>query len=85
MAYETHPLRGSRASDAQTCGEMHSCLGREQPSAVTVLGDRSVMTWGMDDQGGDSSAMQQQLTRSVLRIEATRSAFTAMLLDCSVV
>jgi len=65
-------------------GAMCRCY-TPQKAFAAVLEDRSVMTWGMDDQGGDSSAMQQQLTRSVLRIEATRSAFTAMLLDCSVV
>ena len=77
-------ILGVIATRFKCSGAMCRCY-TPQKAFAAVLEDRSVMTWGMDDQGGDSSAMQQQLTRSVLRIEATRSAFTAMLLDCSVV
>ena len=42
------------------------------------------MTWGSSAYGGDSSAVQDQL-RHVQQIEASASAFAAILLDGSVV
>eukprot|EP00435_Cladocopium_sp_Y103_P029932 s1438_g7.t1 len=53
---------------------------------VAVLANRSVVTLGMNDQGGgDSSSVQHQLDGKVRHIAATRSAFAAFLVDRSVV
>ena len=41
-------------------------------------------TWGFADDGGDSSAVQDQL-RSAQQVQATGSAFAAILADGSVV
>ena len=46
--------------------------------------DGSVVTWGHADDGGDSSAVQDQL-KGVLQIQATVAAFAAILEDGSVV
>ena len=42
------------------------------------------MTWGLAEDGGDSSAVQDQL-KNVQQIQATRRAFAALLGDGSVV
>ena len=42
------------------------------------------MTWGEPDSGGDSSKVQDQL-KSVQQVQATDSAFAAILPDASVV
>ena len=49
-----------------------------------ILGDGSVMTWGLADYGGDSSAVQCQL-KDVRQIQATYRAFAAILGTGSVV
>ena len=51
---------------------------------AAILGNGSVVTWGDDEDGGDSSAVQEQL-RSVQAIQATRRAFAAILGNGSVV
>ena len=53
-------------------------------AGAAILGDGSVVTWGAAGDGGDSSAVQDQL-RNVQQIEATRTAFAAILGDGSVV
>ena len=53
-------------------------------SFAAVLGDGSVVAWGDSDQGGDSSAVQDQLL-NVQQIQASDSAFAAILGDGSVV
>ena len=51
---------------------------------AAILEDRSVVTWGNKNFGGDSSAVQDQL-KGVLQIQATSQAFAALLEDGSVV
>ncbi|OLP82183.1 hypothetical protein AK812_SmicGene37179 [Symbiodinium microadriaticum] len=51
---------------------------------AAILGDGSVITWGDADDGGDSSAVQDQL-RDVQQIQASNGAFAAILGDGSVV
>ena len=51
---------------------------------AAILGDGSTMTWGNPDNGGDSSAVQDQL-KNVLQIQANDHAFAAILADGSVV
>ena len=51
---------------------------------AAILADGSVVTWGDEDFGGDSSAVQDQL-RGVQQIQATHRAFAAILEDGSVV
>ena len=51
---------------------------------AAILGDGSVVTWGNDDDGGDSSAVLHQL-KNAKQIRATRDAFAAILGDGSVV
>ena len=46
-------------------------------------GDR-IVTWGHEDHGGDSSAVQDQL-RNAQQVQATGKAFAAVLADGSVV
>ena len=48
------------------------------------MGDRSIVTWGSADAGGDSSAVQHQL-KSVQQIQSSQAAFAAILGDGSVV
>ena len=50
---------------------------------AVILEDGSVVTWGDDWHGGDSSAVRDQL-KNVQEIQATDSAFAAMLGDSSV-
>ena len=45
---------------------------------AAILGDGSVVTWGDAAYGGDSSEVQGQL-RNVQQIQASRSAFAAIL------
>ena len=52
--------------------------------ALWCCGSNGVVTWGYPDSGGDSSAVQDQL-RKVQQIQATESAFAAILEDGSVV
>ena len=47
-------------------------------------GDGSVVTWGDEDYGGDSSAVQEQL-QDVQQIQASYRAFAAIRGDGSVV
>ena len=51
---------------------------------AAILADGSVVTWGNPDNGGDCSAVQDQL-RNVQQIQATDFAFVAILADGSVV
>ena len=53
-------------------------------SFAAILGDGSVVTWGVADSGGDSSAVQDQL-KNVQQIQAAARAFAAILRDGSVV
>jgi hypothetical protein len=45
----------------------------------------SVVTWGNDEKGGDSSAVQAELKQGVDTIYSTRYAFAAVMRDGSVV
>ena len=63
-------------SPVQVCGTAYAF--------ATVLGDGSVVTWGLAGRGGDSSAVQEQL-RNVQQIQATSTAFAAILGDGRVV
>ena len=56
----------------------------ESAFALWCHGDSAIVTWGDADFGGDSSAVRDQL-RSVQQIQATNSAFAAILEDGSVV
>ena len=51
---------------------------------TAILGDGSVVTWGYDEYGGDSSAVQHQL-KNVQQVQASCKAFAAILCDGSVV
>ena len=51
---------------------------------AAILDDGCVVTWGDTDCGGDSSAVQDQLT-DVQQIQATSGAFAAILGDGSLV
>jgi len=51
---------------------------------AAILADGSVVTWGSDEHGGDSSEVQDQLT-NVQEIQSASSAFAAILGDGSVV
>ena len=51
---------------------------------AAILADGSVLAWGSQASGGDSSNVQTQL-RSVQKIQATSSAFAAVVTDGSVV
>ncbi|OLP97839.1 E3 ubiquitin-protein ligase HERC2 [Symbiodinium microadriaticum] len=51
---------------------------------AAILGDGSVVTWGLAVSGGDSSAVQDQL-KNVQQIQASGGAFAAILGDGSVV
>ena len=51
---------------------------------AAILEDGSVVTWGHEHAGGDSSAVQDQL-RGVRQIQATDFAFAAILAGESVV
>ena len=53
---------------------------------AAILEDGSVVTWGHEDRGGDSSAVRDEL-RAVQQIQAARlgGAFAAILADGSVV
>ena len=66
-----------------------SSRGVEQIQATdgafaAILADGSVVTWGHEDFGGDSSAVQDQL-KGVEQIQATSEVFAAILADESVV
>ena len=50
---------------------------------AAILGDGSVVAWGDANYGGDSSAVQHQLT-NVQQIQASYRAFAAILEDKSV-
>ena len=52
--------------------------------ALWCCGGNTVITWGNADLGGDSSAVQDRL-KNVQQIQATESAFAAMLADGSIV
>ncbi|CAE7595340.1 Sardh [Symbiodinium natans] len=51
---------------------------------AALLADGSVVTWGAEDAGGDSSTVQDRL-KHVQHIAATRATFAAILADGSVV
>eukprot|EP00435_Cladocopium_sp_Y103_P001321 s3583_g1.t1 len=57
--------------------------GREVSVVQAILADGSVVAWGHPNDGGDSSAVQDQLS-NVQQIQATDSAFAAILTDGSV-
>eukprot|EP00435_Cladocopium_sp_Y103_P060477 s228_g22.t1 len=48
------------------------CLFSNERAFAAVLADRSVVTWGMNDQGGDSSSVRHRLDGEVTRIAGTR-------------
>ena len=50
---------------------------RHSAAFAALLGDGSVVTWGDADDGGDSSAVQEQL-RDVQQIQASDTAFAAI-------
>ena len=50
---------------------------------AAILGDGSVVTWGMALAAGDSSTVQENL-KNVQAIQATRSAFAAIRADESI-
>ena len=52
---------------------------------AAILGDGSAVTWGDARDGGDSSAVRDQLRNNVQQIQATSHAFAAILADGSVV
>eukprot|EP00435_Cladocopium_sp_Y103_P048103 s1288_g14.t1 len=60
-------------------------LSSDEKAFAAVLGERSVVTWGLDADGGDSSAARHPLDGKVTHIAATRSACAALLLHGSVV
>ena len=62
-------------------GKVQICGGLE--SFAAILADGSVDTWGVGEQGGDSSEVQEQL-KNVQQIQATRLAFAAIRGDRSV-
>ena len=41
---------------------------------AAILGDGSVVTWGRDDHGGDSSAVQDRM-QNVQHMQATKNSF----------
>ena len=51
---------------------------------AAILGDGSVVTWGDEKHGGDSSAVRDQL-KNIQQIQANRFTFAAILADGSVV
>ena len=51
---------------------------------AAILEDGSVVTWGHEEYGGNSSAVRDQL-KGVMQIQATQQAFAAILEDGSVV
>ena len=63
--------------------QLHATTGPCSAFAA-LLGDGSVVTWGRPDEGGDSSAVQEQL-KDVQQIQASAGAFAAILFDGSVV
>ena len=81
------PIKRARLQNGESL-VLH--IGRVQVNATyrafaAVLGDGSVVTWGDAGQGGDSSAVQNQL-KNVQQVQATRGgAFAAILADGSVV
>ena len=52
--------------------------------ALSCHGESTIVTWGNENQGGDSSAVRDQL-KGVQQIQATNKAFAAILEDGSVV
>ena len=48
---------------------------------AAILTDGSVVTWGHAENGGDSSAVRDQL-KGVQQIQATGAAFAAVRQDC---
>ena len=71
-------------------GDQLTVIARQPPKlaaarhAFAFCGADAVVTWGNPRQGGDSSAVKQQL-RSVQQVQATGYAFAAILEDGSVV
>ena len=57
----------------------------ERAFALWCCGGDRIVTWGLPDWGGDSSAMAWHKIRSVQQVQATSSAFAALLADGSVV
>ena len=51
--------------------------------AIWCCGGHGIVTWGMPDKGGDSSAVQDQL-QNVQQVRSTGGAFAAILADGSV-
>ena len=51
---------------------------------AAILANGSVVTWGHEDSGGDSGAVQDQL-KGVQQIQASYGAFAAILANGSVV
>ena len=59
-------------------------LQRNRHTFAAIIGDGSVVTWGRDDCGGDSSVVRDQL-QNVQQIQASHKAFAAVRGDRSVV
>ena len=51
---------------------------------AAILADGSVVTWGLENFGGDSSAVRDHL-KGVSQIQASHAVFAAILADGSVV
>ena len=86
----TNPLDSLQAAGIQE-GEHLTALAQRAKIASTggafavwCCGGDKIVTWGSPGQGGDCSAVQEQF-RNVQEIQATGSAFAAILSDGSVV
>ena len=60
--------------------QMQAARAFKHGAFAGVLGDGSVLAWGRADYGGDSSAVQDQL-RNLQHVQASESAFAAILAD----
>ena len=84
----TLPMKKARVQNGDSLTLLATNTVQFQATAgafAAILGDGSVVTWGDDVEGGDSSALQAQL-KNVLQIQGTRyGAFAAILDDGSAV
>ena len=78
---QTGTLLTLQVGTVQVLGTIGSVSGE---AFSAILGDGSVVTWGDEDYGGDSHAVQDQL-KAVQQIQASYRAFAAILADGSVV
>ena len=79
-------IQAIRASEVSWGSPSHGVqqIQASERAFAAILADRSVVTWGYVEYGGDSRAVQDQL-QSVQQIQATEGAFAAILADGSVV